>query len=73
MWKKQFLNENLCALQVSLCALISQPLCARTPAQLKGNISQQQIVYFWDLQEVINIIYTVCFIKQGTLLNINKR
>jgi len=31
-----FLKENLCELQVFLCALISRPVCAR--AQLRGNI-----------------------------------
>src|SRR6218665_465610 len=34
-----FLKENLCALQVFLCAFISQHVCARTCAQLRGNIA----------------------------------
>jgi len=38
MGKRTFLNENLCALQVFLCALISRPVSARTRAQLRGNI-----------------------------------
>jgi len=33
-----FLKENCCVLQVSLCALISRPVCARTRVQLRGNI-----------------------------------
>ena len=32
------LKENLCVLQVFLYALISRPVCARTLAQLRGNI-----------------------------------
>src|SRR6218665_1709748 len=36
--RKTFLKENLCALQIVVCALISRPLCARTRAQLRGNI-----------------------------------
>jgi len=31
-----FLKENLCALQVLLCALISRPVCTR--AQLEGTL-----------------------------------
>jgi len=34
-----FLKENLCALQVFLCALIWRPVCARTRAQFRGNIA----------------------------------
>ena len=34
-WKK-----HLCALQVFLCALASWPVCARTRAQLRGNIGR---------------------------------
>jgi len=33
-----FLKGNLCVLQVLLCALISQPVCMCTCAQLRGNI-----------------------------------
>jgi len=33
-----FLKENLCAFQVFLCPLISRPACARTCAQLRGNV-----------------------------------
>src|SRR6218665_275202 len=33
-----FLQEMFCALQVFLCALISQTVCVRTCAQLRGNI-----------------------------------
>jgi len=36
--QKHYLKENLCALQVFLCALISRPAWARTHAQLRGNI-----------------------------------
>ena len=35
-----FLKEHLCARQVFLCVLISRPVCARTRAQLRGNIGQ---------------------------------
>jgi len=38
-----FLKENLCALQVFLCALILRPVCARTRAQLRGNIGVDQL------------------------------
>jgi len=31
--QKHFLTENVCALQVVVCALISRPVCARTRAQ----------------------------------------
>jgi len=37
--QKHFLKENSCALQVFLCVLTSRPVCARTCAQLRGNIS----------------------------------
>jgi len=37
--KSIFWKENLCALQVFLCALISQPLCTHTRARLRGNIA----------------------------------
>jgi len=36
--QKHFSQKIFCALQVSLCALISRPVCARTRAQLRGNI-----------------------------------
>jgi len=38
MCEKTFFKENLCVLQVFLCALILQPVCTRTCAQLSGNI-----------------------------------
>jgi len=40
--QKHFFKDNLCALQVILCALISRPVCARTRAQLslRGNIGR---------------------------------
>ena len=37
---KQLWREHLCALQVFLCALISRPVCGRTRARLRGNISK---------------------------------
>jgi len=36
--KNHFWKENLCALKVFLCALVSRHVCARTRAQLRGNI-----------------------------------
>jgi len=39
--QKHFEKENLCALQVSCVVLISQPVCACTRAQLRGNIGYQ--------------------------------
>src|SRR6218665_615309 len=33
-----FWKENVCALKVFSCALVSQLVCARTCAQLRGNI-----------------------------------
>ena len=41
MWVKQFLKENLCALQVFLCALIPRPVGAHARAQLRGNIASE--------------------------------
>src|SRR6218665_1555902 len=39
-----FLKENLCVLQVFVCALISRPVCTRT--QLRGNIDcDMKLVY----------------------------
>src|SRR6218665_610863 len=38
--EKHFWKEHLCALKVFLCALVSQPMCARTRAQLRGNIAR---------------------------------
>ena len=42
MGKTHFWKEHLCALQVFLSALTSQPLCARTRAQLRENIGLHQ-------------------------------
>src|SRR6218665_3416056 len=39
--QKHFSKEHLCALKVSLCAFVSRPLCARTCAQLRGNIGHK--------------------------------
>jgi len=39
MCANTFFKENLCTLQVFLCVLISQRVCARTHTQLRGNIA----------------------------------
>src|SRR6218665_286357 len=39
--QRHFLKENLCALQVYLCALVLRLVCAR--AQLRGNIDLNRI------------------------------
>ena len=39
MCNKPYWKEHLCALQVFLWTLASQPVCARTCAQLRGNIA----------------------------------
>jgi len=36
--QNHFWKEDLCALQVFMCALVSQLVCVRTRAQLRGNI-----------------------------------
>jgi len=36
--QKHIWKELLCVLQVFLCSLVSQSVCARTRAQLRGNI-----------------------------------
>jgi len=43
-------KTHLCALQVFLCALVSWPVCARTRAQLRGNIDR----YFFKSEELHN-------------------
>jgi len=55
IYANTFLKENVCAHQVFLCALISQPVCARTRAQLRGNIASNamhkgELPECWDLQ-----------------------
>ena len=53
MCAKHFLIENVWALQVFLCALISWPVCARTRAQLRlGNIAQDTIAYYSTAQNL---------------------
>jgi len=39
---KHFWEEYLCTLQVFLCAHVSRPVCARTRAQLRGNIEHNR-------------------------------
>jgi len=40
-----FWNEHLCALQVFFCAFVFWPLCARTCAQLRGNIAYEAFAW----------------------------
>jgi|SRR6218665_1889895 len=43
-----FLKENLSALQVFLCALISHSVCTFTRAQLRGNTDPESFrLFFW--------------------------
>jgi len=55
--QKHFSKENLCALrlQVFLCALISQPVCAHTCAQLRGNIDHSTYCLWYYLERIENI------------------
>jgi len=44
--QKHFWREHVCALQVFLCALVSQTVCACTRAQLRRNI-QHTLKNIW--------------------------
>src|SRR6218665_3802095 len=52
MWKTHFWREHLCdlcALLVFLCALVSQPICTHTRAQLRGNIGCDPQILGWGV------------------------
>jgi len=44
MFKTHFLQENLCALQVFLCALISPPVCAFARARANVHSLERTLI-----------------------------
>src|SRR6218665_2831637 len=65
--KKHFLKEDLCPSQVFLCALISRPVCARTHAQLRGNIAYNTCIqYMHSIHGDIKYIHTQAFSFENT-------
>src|SRR6218665_739432 len=64
-----FLKENLCVLQVFLCVLISRPVCARTCAQLRGNIDcDMKLVYDLSLHVLCYYLWNYVKCQSITLI-----
>ena len=64
--QKDFWKEHLCVFQGFLCVHISQPVCARTHAQLRGNIGGKYS--FVKYLSYIHCLGVWCkeLIKEGT-------